>query len=50
MGQGLPDVSVLAALSKALNISVDELLAGEKQVEKSCYLKKWETEKRRAVY
>lgn len=33
-GQGLPDVSVLAALSKALNISVDELLAGEKQAEK----------------
>ena len=30
----MPDVSVLAALSKALNISVDELLAGEKQVEK----------------
>ena len=30
----MPDVSVLAALSKALNISVDELLAGEKQAEK----------------
>lgn len=30
----MPDVSVLTTLSKALNISVDELLAGEKQVKK----------------